>query len=70
MGEHSEAADVVRRSKRGTHGETQQRPRVAPAMMILVDRQLAQQGRRHGIRLVALKRLRERGPLDLPGGVT
>ena len=61
----AKAADFVRCTDGGLEGEHQQRSGMPLAVVIFVDRQLAEQRDRHGIGLVTLMRLRQERAFDL-----
>ena len=63
----ADAADLTRRTQRRRQCEQQQGTRMALSMMGLVDRQLTQQRRRHGVGLVALMGLGEELAFNLGG---
>ena len=63
--DHAEAPDFVRCADGSLEGEHQKRTGMALAVVIFVDRQLAEQRDRHRIRLVSLMRLRQERAFDL-----
>ena len=65
MRDDAEASDLAGGSQRRAQREEKEGARMTAALMILVDRKLAQQRHRHRVGLVALLRFGQESPLDL-----